>query len=222
MPKLRAALIKRGFRTADELPEDASAAAAMAPQPLQPQSLPESETEDEQPAAEATVLFGSKPCKQLRPQRSGENECAQLASTLGKAWEMGQPASRAEGELREITRANGVVWREQLEARQATVKRRREETAAHTEQCLCTREGAITMLKQSMKLNHQLNEQADELLKIAKIPISAPRASLPSLSDHSVGKAFACAVPARGLSSRGVVILQVATFSLGPGHLRVP
>ena len=30
------------------------------------------------------------------------------------------------------------------------------------------------MLKQSMKLNHQLNEQADELLKIAKIPISAP------------------------------------------------
>ena len=174
VPKLRAALIKRGFRTADELPEDASAAAAMAPQPLQPQSLPESETEDEQPAAEATVLFGSKPCKQLRPQRSGENECAQLASTLGKAWEMGQPASRAEGELREITRANGVVWREQLEARQATVKRRREETAAHTEQCLCTREGAITMLKQSMKLNHQLNEQADELLKIAKIPISAP------------------------------------------------
>ena len=107
VPKLRAALIKRGFRTADELPEDASAAAAMAPQPLQPQSLPESETEDEQPAAKATVLFGSKPCKQLRPQRSGENECAQLASTLGKAWEMGQPASRAEGELREITRANG-------------------------------------------------------------------------------------------------------------------
>ena len=108
-----------------------------------------------------------------RPQRSGENECAQLASTLGKAWEMGQPASRAEGELREITRANGVVWREQLEARQATVKRRREETAAHTEQCLCTREGAITMLKQSIKLNHQLNE-ADKLLKIANIPISAP------------------------------------------------
>ena len=85
-----------------------------------------------------------------------------------------QPASRAEGELREITRANGVVWREQLEARQATVKRRREETAAHTEQCLCTREGAITMLKQSIKLNHQLNEQADKLLKIANIPISAP------------------------------------------------
>ena len=97
---------------------------------------------------------------------------------------MGQPASRAEGELREITRANGVVWREQLEARQATVKRRREETAAHTEQCLCTREGAITMLKQSMKLNHQLNEQADELLKIAKIPISAP--SEPAVAQCTV------------------------------------
>lgn len=153
VPRLRAALVKRGLGSAEELPEDVDAAAAI---PMQPP--PHSAAEPSQLAAdEPSILFG-----QLRrtpaavPSVSAQDREAlrsvrRLESDLGKAWDIGQPAHRAEDELRQISKVNGQIYMNKIAAMNATTKRKREEREAQREPCLCTRDGAAALLRESQQ-----------------------------------------------------------------------
>jgi hypothetical protein len=171
LPKLRAALIKGGLRTKEELPEDYAAAAAMPAQPLQqPQPQPQPQPQEPQ-LAELTVLLGASRCK-LPPVRQGDrSETVRLSSDLGKAWEIDQP-SRAEAELKQISSTNDKLLHERRAAKQESVKRSRDEEealAARKDPCLCTREGAATLLKEAHQLTRDTAELATRAAKAAGV-----------------------------------------------------
>jgi len=131
VPRLRAALMKRGWKS-EELPENDKAAAAM---PLREKQEEEQSESEQLPELEPTILLGASRCK-LQPLRRGEkNEVNELACDLGQAWDVGR-SSRAEKELEQISAANGQILKVQEVARSATLKRNREERGeVHVVRC---------------------------------------------------------------------------------------
>ena len=94
-----------------------------------------------------------------------------LSSDLGKAWEIDQP-SRAEAELKQISSTNDKLLHERRAAKQESVKRSRDEEealAARKDPCLCTREGAATLLKEAHQLTRDTAELATRAAKAAGV-----------------------------------------------------
>jgi len=165
LPVLRDTLIKKGIARAEELPEDADEAAAMPLRQLQVE-----QPEPEQPAVGPTVLFGAVRCKAPSVRPGDNNEVRLLASDLGKAWEAGSERQGAEAAMHEISRKNHQVQMDRNAAKQATLKRIREEStpSEHKAPCLCTAAGARELLHESMQREREALKQTMDAVKIAK------------------------------------------------------
>ena len=182
--RLEAELKKRGLWSTGKLPEDEEATA---------EQLDDSELQAEsgQPAAKPSVLFGSSRNALVLPR----NERG-LASDLGGAWELGQPLHRAEGEMHEISRANGMLYLERCAAKEATKKRCLEEAALAAdakEPCLCTPAGANALMRESLQLtrealalveNRRLATAQPATASPAGTPVSTPPVSTPPTTDE--------------------------------------
>ena len=114
------------------------------------------------------------------------SSCAlgRLESDLGKAWEPGQPASCAEAELAQISKKNGEINLQRSEARQATLKRYREEheAAAVKEPCLCTKAGAAALLRESLQLTREALAVVENRRLATAQPATASPASTPPVT----------------------------------------
>ena len=75
----------------------------------------------------------------------------------------------AKEELKAISAKNQKIYDEQLAAKQAATARNAEDRrAAHTaEPCLCTKEGAAELLRQTMDVLHESRQQAAEAVQVA-------------------------------------------------------
>ena len=99
-----------------------------------------------------------------------EERCAQPEPTHKEARALYRKRPTAEEELKAISAKNQRIYEERLAAKQVATERNAEDRrAARTaEPCLCTKEGATELLRQTKGMLHESMQQTCEAQQIAK------------------------------------------------------
>ena len=109
-----------------------------------------------------------------------EERCAQPEPTAQRARALYRKRPTAEEELQAISAKNQRIYEERLAAKQVATERNAEDRcAARTaDPCLCTKEGATELLRQTKGVLHESMQQTREAQEVAKKATAATRLTL--------------------------------------------